>query len=51
VAAVEAGEKPLSELNASVRSWAEHLRHGNTVGLRKAILGKIRLKLPPPKGK
>jgi hypothetical protein len=46
---VEAGEKPLSELTASVRSWVEHARHGNTVGLRKAILGKIRLKLPRPK--
>ncbi len=46
--AVEAGTRDLSDLTASIRSWAEHLRHGNTVGLRKAILGKIRLKPPRP---
>ena len=44
----EAGDIPLAAVTASVRSWAEHLRHGNTVGLRKAILGEIRLKLPRP---
>lgn len=31
---------------ASIRGWVNHARHGNTVGLRKAVLGKIRLKLP-----
>ena len=47
VAQCEAGEIPLAALTARIRSWVEHLRHGNTVGLRKAILGKIRLKPGP----
>jgi hypothetical protein len=47
-AQVEAGESPLATLSASIRSWAEHLRHGNTIGLRKAILGQLRIKLPRP---
>lgn len=51
VAAVEAGEEELATLNATVRGWVEHVRHGNTVGLRKAILGKIRLKPPKPERK
>jgi len=48
VAQCEAGEIPLAAVTASVRSWAGHLRHGNTVGLRKAVLGEIRVKLPRP---
>ncbi|MBL9175223.1 MAG: RNA-directed DNA polymerase [Verrucomicrobiales bacterium] len=45
---VEAGMTPLTKLNESIRSWVEHVRHGNTTGLRKAVLGRIRLKLPRP---
>ncbi|MEA3309306.1 MAG: reverse transcriptase domain-containing protein, partial [Chloroflexota bacterium] len=33
------GEIPLEQINASVQGWANHTRYGNTVGLRKAILG------------
>jgi hypothetical protein len=48
VASVETGEVPISQLNESIRSWVEHVRHGNTTGLRKAVLGTIRMKLPRP---
>jgi retron-type reverse transcriptase len=34
------GETSLAQLTATARSWANHARYGNTVGLRKAILGK-----------
>jgi hypothetical protein len=49
LAQCEAGEIPVSEVTASVRSWVSHASHGNTVGLRKAILGRIRLR--PPRAK
>lgn len=39
-----AGETPLSSVTASVQGWVNHVRYGNTVGLRKAILGRL-----PPK--
>jgi hypothetical protein len=32
------GELDLSRVSASVRGWVNHARHGNTVGLRKAVL-------------
>lgn len=32
-------EIPLAEVTMQVRSWVNHVRHGNTVGLRKAVLG------------
>jgi len=35
-----AGEITLDALTASARGWANHARYGNTVGLRKAVLGK-----------
>ncbi len=38
IAAYRAGVTPMDRVNASVRGWVEHARHGNTVGLRKAIL-------------
>jgi retron-type reverse transcriptase len=44
-----AGEIPVSAVTASVRSWVSHASHGNTVGLRKAVLGGIRLR--PSMGK
>ena len=30
-------------LNASVQGWVNHLRYGDTWGLRRAILGKVNL--------
>lgn len=33
------GRLPLDRVTASVRGWANHARYGNTVGLRKALLG------------
>jgi len=39
------GEITLDQLTASARGWANHARYGNTVGLRKAVLGGVRL--PP----
>lgn len=30
---------PLARVTVSVRGWVNHVRYGNTVGLRKAILG------------
>ena len=33
------GEMPLDKVTASVQGWANHARYGNTVGLRKSILG------------
>lgn len=33
------GDLSLAELNACVRGWVNHARYGNTVGLRKAVLG------------
>lgn len=36
----------LSRVDASVRGWVNHVRYGNTVGLRRAIFKRVRL-LPP----
>lgn len=32
------GKIPLSQLNASVRGWINHVRYANTVGLRRSVL-------------
>ena len=40
IAACAAGEVPRECVDASVRGWINHVRLGNTVGLRKAVLGK-----------
>ncbi len=42
------GDIPLEKVTASVQGWINHTRFGNTVGLRKAILGKQIVKPPPP---
>ena len=39
MAAYDAGETPLTSITASVQGWVNHVRYGNTVGLRKAVLG------------
>jgi hypothetical protein len=49
LAQCEAGEIPVRAVTASVRSWVNHASHGNTVGLRKAILTRIRLRSPRAK--
>ncbi len=46
VAAYEAGEIPLEIVDASVRGWVNHVRYGNTVGLRKAVLRATRVRPP-----
>jgi len=38
VACYRAGDISLKELSASVRGWINHVRYGNTIGLRKAVL-------------
>jgi hypothetical protein len=38
------GDLPLETVTASVQGWVNHARYGNTVGLRKAILGGV---IPP----
>jgi RNA-directed DNA polymerase len=46
----ERGEISLEEITASARGWANHARYGNTVGLRKAVLGGIQIS-PQNKGR
>ena len=41
--AYQRGEIPLEDVSASVQGWANHAHYGNTVGLRKAVLGKLRI--------
>lgn len=43
-AAHQAGDIPLVEVTASVRGWINHVRYGNTAGLRKAMLGRRPIK-------
>ena len=35
------GDLTLDALNASVQGWVNHVRYGNTTGLRKAILSSM----------
>jgi RNA-directed DNA polymerase len=42
-----AGEIPLEQVTASARGWANHARYGNTVGLRKAVLGGVAIPSRP----
>ena len=36
--AYQRGEIPLEKVAASVQGWTNHVRYGNTIGLRKAVL-------------
>ena len=45
-AAYRQGEVPLDKVTRSVQGWVNHIRYGNTVGLRKAVLGQINLGRP-----
>ncbi len=38
---VRAGRRPRPELDAVVRSWVNHVRYGDTWGLRASILGSV----------
>jgi hypothetical protein len=38
LAAYRAGQIPLETVSASVLGWVNHVRYGNTAGLRKAVL-------------
>ena len=40
IADYRAREIPLAQINATVAGWANHVRYGNTVGLRKAVLSR-----------
>ena len=44
--AYQQGEISLEEVTASVQGWVNHARCGNTIGLRKAILGKFPIPNP-----
>lgn len=41
-----AGRVPLEQVTASAQGWANHARYGNTVGLRRAILGGVIVRRP-----
>ncbi len=41
-------ELPLARVHNSVRGWINHVRYGNTIGLRRAIFRSVRL--PPQRG-
>lgn len=36
------------QLTASVQGWVNHVRYGNTIGLRKAVLTRQMIPPPPP---
>ena len=40
------GEISLDQISASVQGWVNHLRYGNTAGLRKAILESLSITAP-----
>jgi hypothetical protein len=42
--AYTAGELPLEDVTASVQGWVNHVRYGNTVGLRRAVLCNLMIR-------
>lgn len=42
------GEISMETMTASVRGWVNHVRYGNTVGLRKKMLGDQPIPRPQP---
>jgi Reverse transcriptase (RNA-dependent DNA polymerase) len=40
ITAYQNDQLPLAEISASVQGWVNHVRYGNTTGLRQAILGR-----------
>ncbi|MBN1580447.1 MAG: RNA-dependent DNA polymerase [Anaerolineae bacterium] len=45
-----AGRLTLEQLTASARGWANHARYGDTMSLRRAVLGSVRLPPAQPDG-
>jgi len=45
------GQITLEQVTASARGWVNHTRYANTVGLRSAVLGSVRLAAPFPAGR
>lgn len=41
-----AGRIPLEQVNASAQGWIEHVRYGNTIGLRKATFHRLLISAP-----
>lgn len=41
IAAYDAGQVPRERITASVQGWAAHAAHGDTYGLRRAVLGQV----------
>lgn len=41
------GEISFEEVDASVQGWINHVRYGNTVGLRRALFRSFPLQAPP----
>ena len=46
VAAHTRGQRSTVEVGAMVRGWVNHVRHGSTYGLRRAVLSTVRLRPP-----
>lgn len=46
VQACRRGNLSLAELTAGVLGWVNHVRYGNTIGLRKAMFNQIKLSSP-----
>jgi retron-type reverse transcriptase len=46
-----ADEISFAEFDASVQSWIEHVRHGDTLGLRKHVLGRFEMAGMPGKSR
>jgi len=44
------GEISLDQITASVQGWVNHLRYGNTIGLRKALLRSVSFVAPEGQG-
>jgi retron-type reverse transcriptase len=44
----QAGHVTLDQVNVSVQGWVEHVRHGNTIGLRKATFRRLPVAAPTP---
>lgn len=42
----QSGRLPLDNLSASIKAWGNHAGYANTVGLRKEIIGQLRLGPP-----
>jgi hypothetical protein len=46
IEAHRAGQLPLAQIDASMRGWVEHVRYGNTTGLRQATFSRLPILTP-----